>query len=408
MIDSNKNKLHSESNVPLANDESSPHFLIVAGEASGDLHGSNLVSALSEFLPQAQFTGMGGSKMREAGVATLFGIERMGTVGVVEVLGEFGHYYKVYRTLKREIASRRYDAVILIDYPTLNLRLAKQARRFGCPVFFFISPQIWAWRKGRIRHIRESVSKMFVVLPFEEKLYLDSGVDAEFLGHPFVDMVLPSRTRAESREKYSLSPKIKTVGLLPGSRMNEINSLLDVMVQAGEKIRDELGSCQFLLPVADSIDPDIIRQRLGTNPLGIQLIEGESYDVMNSCDMLIIASGSATLEAGILGCPMVIIYKLNPLTHLLARWLVKIPLVGLVNIVAGEEVVPELIQDKVTAENISTQVLAVLQTPEKEQAIRERLLEIRKTLGEPGVMKVVAKRIADFMDELSINEKTPV
>ncbi len=384
------------------------HFLIIAGEASGDLHGSHLVSALKAFLPHARFSGMGGSRMREEGVDTLFGIDRMGTVGMIEVLGEFDHYYKVYRTLMKEIASCRYDAIILIDYPTLNLRLAKQGRRFDCPVFFFISPQIWAWRKNRIREIRESVRKMFVILPFEEKLYLDAGVDAEFLGHPFIDMVHPSRPREESREKYSLNTGVKTIGLLPGSRINEVNSLLDVMIQAAEKIRSELGSCQFLLPIADSINADLIRQRLGVNPLGIQLIQGETYDVMNSCDTLIIASGSATLEAGILGCPMVIVYKLNPLTYWLARLWIKIPFVGLVNIVAGEGVVPELIQHKVTAENISSEVLAMLRTPEKEQAVRERLLKIRKSLGEPGVMKVVAKRIADFMDELSANEKTPV
>jgi lipid-A-disaccharide synthase len=385
-----------------------PHFLIIAGEASGDLHGSNLVSALKVLLPHARFSGMGGARMRDAGVETLFGIERMGAVGVVEVLGEFDHYYKVYRALMKEIASRRYDAVILIDYPTLNLRLAKQGRRFSCPVFYFISPQIWAWRKGRIKDIRESVDKMFVILPFEEKLYLDAGVDAEFLGHPFIDMVHPSRSREESRKKYSLGSEAKTIGLLPGSRMNEINSLLDVMIEAGGKIQQELGSCQFLLPVADSIDPDLIRQRLGANSLGIQLVEGEPYDVMNSCDMLIIASGSATLEAGIIGCPMVIIYKLNPLTYLLAQLLVDAPLVGLVNIVAEEEVVPELIQNKVTAENISNEVLKVLQVPEKEQAVRERLLKIRDSLGEPGVMQVIAKRIADFMNKLSANEKTPV
>ena len=385
-----------------------PHFLVVAGEASGDLHGSNLVSALKVLQPHARFTGMGGSRMREAGVETLFGIERMGTVGGIEVLGAFDHYYKVYRSLMKEIASCKYDGVILIDYPTLNLRLAKQGRRFDCPVFFFISPQIWAWRKGRIKEIRESVRKMFVILPFEEKLYLDAGVDAEFLGHPFIDMVHPSRSREESREKYSLDPEIKTIGLLPGSRMNEINSLLDVMVQAAEKIRSELGSCQFLLPIADSIDPDIIRERLGSNPLGIQLIRGETYDVMNSCDTLIIASGSATLEAGILGCPMVIVYKLNPLTYWLARLLVKVPLVGLVNIVAEEEVATELIQDKVTAKNISEEVLVLLRAPEKEKAIRERLLKLRDSLGEPGVMKAVAKRIADFMDELNSNEENPV
>lgn len=384
------------------------HFLIIAGEASGDLHGSMLVSEIKTCFPEARFTGMGGRRMQKAGVDRLFGIERMGAVGFVEVLWDFIHYYNVYRTLMKQIATRSYDAVILIDYPTLNLRLAKQARRFDCPAFFFIGPQIWAWRKGRVREIRESVSKMFVILPFEEKLYLDAGVDAEFVGHPFVDLVHPTRTREESLIKYSLNPKSKTIGLLPGSRMNEINSLLNVMVQAAEKINSEMGSCQFLLPVADSIDPKLIRKYLGDNPLDIQLLEGQSYDVMNSCDMLIIASGSATLEAGIIGCPMVIVYKLNPLTYFLAKLLVNVPLVGLVNIVAEEQVVPELIQNKVTAENISAEVLAVIRAPEKEKAIRKRLLNIKNTLGAPGVMKVVANRIAVFMDRLSANEKTPV
>ncbi|MBT5375600.1 MAG: lipid-A-disaccharide synthase [Nitrospinaceae bacterium] len=388
--------------------ENDPHFLIVAGEASGDLHGSKLVSALKVQFPRARFSGMGGERMRQEGVKTFFGIERMGAVGIIEVLGDFDHYYKVYRTLKKEIASRRYDAVIFIDYPTLNLRLAKQARRFDCPVFFFISPQIWAWRKGRIKEIRETVRKMFVILPFEEKLYLDAGVDAEFLGHPFIDVVYPSRTRAESQQKYSLNPEVKTVGLLPGSRMNEVNSLLDVMIEAAEKLQNELGNCQFLLPIADSIDPNLIRQRLGANPLGIQMIQGETYDVMNSCDTLIIASGSATLEAGILGCPMVIIYKLNPLTYWMVRWLIKVPFIGLVNLVAGEEVAPELIQGDVTAENISAKVLASLRSPEKQKAVRERLLKIKESLGEPGVMKVVAKRIADSMDELRPDEKIPI
>jgi lipid-A-disaccharide synthase len=388
--------------------EDSTNYLIIAGEASGDLHGSKLVSALKARLPKARFTGMGGTKMQKAGVDTLFGIERMGAVGIVEALGDFAHYYKVYRTLMREIASRSYDAVILIDYPTLNLRLAKQSKRFDCPVFYFISPQVWAWRKGRIQDIRNSVRKMFVILPFEEKIYLDAGVDAEFLGHPFVDLVHPSRTRKESRKKYALNPEIKTIGLVPGSRMNEVNSLLDVMVQAAQKIHSELGSCQFLLPVADSIDPDLLRQRLGANPLGIQLIEGEPYDVINSCDMLIIASGSATLEAGILGCPMVIIYKLNPLTYILAKLLVNTPLVGLVNIVAEEEVVPELIQGKVTAKNICNEVLAVMQVPEKEKEVRKRLLKIKSTLGDSEVLKGMANRIADVMDKIGTNEKNPI
>jgi len=382
-----------------------PHFLIIAGEASGDLHGAKLVQALSELYPKARFTGMGGGRMRDAGVDTLFGIERMGAVGLVEVFSDFGHYFGVYRSLMKEIASRKYTAVILIDYPTLNLRLAKHGKKNNCPVYYFISPQVWAWRKGRIKDIRKSVHKMFVILPFEEKMYQDAGVDAEFLGHPFIDLVSPTCTREESLEKYSLNPKIKTVGLLPGSRMNEINSLLDEMLQAAEKIKKEMGECQFLLPIADSIAPDLIREKLGSNPLDIKILTNETYNAMNTCDALIIASGSATLEAGIIGCPMVIIYKLNPLTYWLALMLINTPFYGLVNIVAEERVAPELIQSEANAENIAAEILKLLKDPEHRQEVRDRLLLVRKNLGSPGVMKAVAASMAESLSKIIPHEK---
>jgi lipid-A-disaccharide synthase len=382
-----------------------PHFLIVAGEASGDLHGEKLVQSLLDIYPKARFTGMGGARMRAAGVDILFGIERMGAVGLVEIFSDFGHYFSVYRTLIKEIASRKYTAVILIDYPTLNLRLAKQSRKHDCPVYYFISPQVWAWRKGRIKNIRNSVHKMFVILPFEEEIYRKAGVDAEFLGHPFIEMVHPTRTREESLVKFSLDSNIKTVGLLPGSRMNEVTSLLDEMLRAAEKIKKELGSCQFLLPVAESIDTALIQHKLGSNLLDIKLVQGETYDVMNTCDTLIIASGSATLEAGIIGCPMVIVYKLSPLTYWLALMLINTPYYGLVNIVAGEGVAPELIQGKANADNIATETLKLLKNPEHCQEIRNRLLLVRKNLGSPGVMKAVASSIADSLSKITPHEK---
>lgn len=382
-----------------------PHFLIVAGEASGDLHGEKLVQALLVLYPKARFTGMGGGRMREAGVNTLFGIERMGAVGLVEIFSDFGHYFGVYRALKKEIASSKYTAVILIDYPTLNLRLAKHSQKKDCPVYYFISPQVWAWRKGRIKDIRKSVHKMFVILPFEEKMYQEAGVDAEFLGHPFIDLVHPTCTREESLEKFSLDPKIKTVGLLPGSRMNEINSLLDEMLRAAEKIKKEMGECQFLLPIADSIDPGLIQHKLGSNPLGIKILTDETYNAMNTCDALIIASGSATLEAGIIGCPMVIIYKLSPLTYWLARILINTPFYGLVNIVAEESVAPELIQNEANAENIAAEILKLLKDPEHCQKVRDRLLLVRKNLGSPGVMKAVAASMAESLSKIIPHEK---
>ncbi len=376
------------------------HFLIVAGEASGDLHGAKLVQALLDVNPKARFTGMGGERMRGAGVQTLFGIERMGAVGFVEIFSDFGHYFGVYRGLVKEIASLKYTAVILIDSPTLNLRLAKHSRKHSCPVYYFISPQVWAWRKGRIEDIRKSVHKMFVILPFEEKIYQEAGIDAEFLGHPFIDVVHPTRTRGDSLEKFVLDSHKKIVGLLPGSRMNEINSLLDEILLAAEKVKKEMGECQFLLPVADTIDPVLIHQKLGSNPLDIKILKGETYNVMNICDALIIASGSATLEAGIMGCPMVIIYKLNPLTYWLALMLINTPYYGLINIVAGESVVPELIQSKANAENIASETLKFLKNPEYCQEIQNRLLLVRNKLGRPGVMKAVAASIVDSLSKI--------
>ena len=377
-----------------------PHFLIIAGEASGDLHGAKLVQALLDAYPKARFTGMGGGRMRDAGVNTLFGIERMGAVGLVEIFSDLGHYFGVYRALMKEIASLKYTAVILIDYPTLNLRLAKHSRKHSCPVYYFISPQIWAWRKGRIKDIRKSVHKMFVVLPFEEKMYQEAGVDAEFLGHPFIDVVHPTRTRGDNLEKFALDSHKKIVGLLPGSRMNEITSLLDEMLLAAEKVKREMGECQFLLSVADTIDPVLIQKKLGSNPLDIKILKGETYNVMNTCDALIIASGSATLEAGIIGCPMVIIYKLSPLTYWLALMLINTPYYGLINIVAGESVVPELIQSKANAENIAAEILKFLKNPEYCQEVQNRLLLVRKNLGRPGVMKAVAASMVDSLSKI--------
>ena len=380
-------------------------ILIVAGEASGDLHGSHLVEALKKIRPEDRFFGMGGKKMRSLGVETFFDIERMGAVGAIEILEELPHYLKVYRTLSREISSGQYTAAILIDYPTLNLRLARLCARAGVPVFYFISPQIWAWRKGRIKQIRQTVNRMFVVLPFEENLYRSAGVDAEFLGHPFADKVHPAMDKADALKEFQLKPDKKTIGLLPGSRKNEIQSLLAIMLEAAQKIQTERGDCQFILPVADTIDPELIRQQLADNPLNIRLVTGKTYDVMNCCDFLIIASGSATLEAGILGCPMVIIYRLKAFTYFLARILIDTEMIGLVNIVAGERVVPELIQGDATPDNIAREALKHLNNPERLQAVRTRLLKIRESLGEPGVMNRVAISICQYLDEQTGNEK---
>ena len=319
-------------------------------------------------------------------------------MGLVEVLGELPHFLDLYRTLKKKIHGHNFDAAILIDYPTLNLRLAAHLKRAQIPVYYFISPQIWAWRKGRIKKIRRDVTRMYVVLPFEAEMYQSEGVDAEFWGHPFVDLVKPSKQGAECKRSLGLDPGKKMVALLPGSRMNEIRTLLKVMLGAARKIQKSLPECQFVLPVAGSIDPERIRRQVESELPGLRLVIGRTYDVMACADLAIIASGSATLEAGILGCPMVILYRLNPITYAIAKLLVRAPDIGLINIVAGERVVPELLQGEVTEDNIHAEAMALLQDPARHQALKTRLQAIGKSLGDPGVLARIARSLSGVLD----------
>ncbi len=376
----------------------SDQILIVAGEASGDLHGGHLVRALKAQQPQLRFEGIGGKHMQEAGVSTLYDISRMGGMGLFEFLNGLWHHLEIYRKLSREIAKGKYRAAILINYPFFNLKLAKVCKRWNCPALFYISPQVWASRKGRVNTIRETVTKMYVILPFEEAIYREARVDVEYLGHPFIDIVKPKLSREEALKEFGLDSAVKTVGLLPGSRMNEINYLLDDIVDSARIIQRELGQCQFLMPVADSIDPELIRKRLGENPLSIKMLTGRNYDVMNCSDALIMASGSSTLEAGLFTVPMVIIYKVHPLTFFIVRFVAHYTHFGLINIVAGEEVVPELLNEQVTAERIATEILKVLRDPEQARAVREKLQKVRESLGTPGVVVRIARSMADSMN----------
>ncbi|MEE8269801.1 MAG: lipid-A-disaccharide synthase [Nitrospinaceae bacterium] len=376
----------------------SDQILIVAGEASGDLHGGHLVRALKAQHSQLQFEGVGGKHMQEAGVHTLYDIDRMGGMGLFEFVNSLWHHIEIFRKLSQEITKGKYRAAILINYPFFNLKLAKVCKQWNCPALFYISPQVWASRKGRVNTIRETVSKMYVILPFEEEIFREARVDVEYLGHPFIDIVRPQVSREEALQEFGLDPAVKTVGLLPGSRMSEINYLLDDMLGAARIIQKELGQCQFLLPVADSIDPEVIRQRLGSNPIGVKVLTGRNYDVMNCSDALIMASGSSTLEAGLFTVPMVIIYKLHPLTHFIAKFFTHITHFGLVNIVAEEEVVPELLNEQVTPERIAAEALQVLKNPEKDRTVRERLQKVRDSLGEPGVVVRIARSMAGSMN----------
>lgn len=376
----------------------SEQILIVAGEASGDLHGGHLVQALKARHPQLKFEGVGGKHMQEAGVHTLSDIDRMGGMGLFEFASTLWHHIQVFRKLSRQIATGKYRAAILINYPFFNLKLAAVCKKHNCPALFYIGPQVWASRPGRVNTIRETIDKMYVILPFEEAIYQKAQVPVEYLGHPFIDIAQTPLTREAFLEECGLDPNIKTVGLLPGSRLSEVNFLLDDMVAAAHIVQKELGQCQFILPVANSIDPKLIHQKLGDNPLGITVLNGRNYDVMNSSDCLIMSSGSATLEAGLFAVPMVIIYRVHPLTYFLAKHFTNITHFGLVNIVAEEGVVPELLNEQVTPERIAAEALKTLKDPDRHRAVKERLQQVRESLGAPGVVARIADNMANFMN----------
>ncbi len=384
----------------------SNRVLIIAGEASGDLHGGGLVKAFQACHPEIEFEGVGGKAMQAAGVKLISGIDGLNAVGFIELLGTLFRHLSLFFDLRKRIARGDYRAAILINYPAFNLKVAEACKRFDCPALFYIGPQIWASRPGRIHRIKKAVSKMYVVLPFEEAIYQKADVPVAFLGHPFVDLVKPRQTMEATRAELKLEPGVPVVGLLPGSRKNEIRYLLDDMLQAAALIEKETGRCQFLLPVADTLDESDIRRRVASHPVKVSLVPGKNYEVMQASDFLVLASGSATLEAAMFACPQVIVYRVNPVSYALFSWLVNIKWFGLVNIVAGEEVATELLNDQVTPERIAKEALSILKDPIHKEAVRNRMNAVRDSMGAPGVVDRVVADMALQMGLGSGNETT--
>lgn len=372
-------------------------ILMIAGEASGDRHGADLIQNLSKTFPGLKVAGIGGDRMAALGAEILFHIRDTAVVGLVEIIGSVGFFAGLYKRMLKEIDTGGYDAVVLIDYPTLNLRLAVRAKKRNIPVFYYISPQVWAWHGSRVKKLAQAVTKMLVILPFEEKIYQDAGLPCAFVGHPFLDIVKPEFSREEFCKRNSLDPAKKIVGLLPGSRNNEINSLLDPMLRSAGIIKKEMPETQFVLPLAPTISKDRVAPFLKSASVPITLVEGGAFDAMNAADCLLIASGSATLEAGLLGAPMVIVYKVSPLTYFLGKRLVKVKHIGLVNIVAGKEVAPELIQHEADPERMAGRVLEYLRDGEKNARARAELKRVRETLGQGGASARAAAEIAKIL-----------
>lgn len=362
--------------------------MVVAGEASGDLHGANLVRALQTTHHDLQFCGMGGPELSSTGVEILYDAAKVSVVGVFEVVAHLKDIFLAQRRLRCRMETARPDLLILIDLPDFNLMLAKKARKLGIPVFYYISPQVWAWRTGRVKTLKERVDKIGVILPFEEDFFRKHGVKSQYVGHPLLDSVEVTTTREEFSKQHAITPEQKCIGLLPGSRKREVAALLPIFFSAAEKMqRDSSERLVFLIPKAATVaDHDFIKAGLDQyrKHLDIRVIPGDRYNLMAACDAVVAASGTVTLELAILGTPMVVVYRLSKLSYLLGRLLVKLEFFSLVNLIAGYEAVPELLQDEVEPERIAGQLDVMLSDPAKNMKMKNALAEVRKKLGSRG------------------------
>ncbi len=371
-----------------------PRVMIVAGEASGDLHGGPLAGALRAQRPGISLVGFGGKAMRQAGVDVRFDVARLAVVGLVEVPTHFLAIFSAWRTAL-SLLDEGVDALVLIDYPDFNLRLARAAKERGIPVVYYVSPQIWAWRAGRIATIAERVDRMLVVFPFEKKIYDAAGVPCEFVGHPLLDDLRPPSyaDRGDYLKLLGLTPAAPTVALLPGSRVKEVTTLLPVMLNALAKLAGTMPAIQAVLPVAPSLTREWVERQTAGCPVPIRCVEGNLYNLLGAADAAMVASGTATLQVALAGVPMVIVYKVSPLTYALARWLIRIPSVGLVNIVAGETCVPELIQSDASPERLTAEVLRLFENRAAREEMKRRLKGVASALGEAGAAERVARAV---------------
>jgi lipid-A-disaccharide synthase len=370
----------------------SKQFLLVAGEASGDMYGAQVARALRRRFKGSRVFGLGGESMREAGVESVADIARTAVVGPFEAMGHIGALYRVFRKLSRLVEDDPPSAAVLIDFPDFNLRLAGRLKALGVPVIYYISPQVWAWRPGRVRQIREVVDKMLVILPFEEEIYQRAGIDVEFVGHPLLDTVRPRMTRGAFLAKHRLKNLGPLVALLPGSRRKELRYILPTLCLAVDLILAQKPDTQFVLPVAPGLSTEFVQGFLGARP--IKLVGNDTYDAIRYSRAAIVASGTATLETALLGTPEVIVYRIGRATWLLGKFLLKVRMFGLVNIILGAEVVPELYQDRMTPENVSKVTLKLMDDVWAQSEIRGNYEKLRRKLGTGNVAEKVADAVA--------------
>jgi len=367
--------------------------MVVAGEASGDGHGAALCAAIRRLSPGTRVFGMGGARMRAAGAELLADVSVRAAVGGTEAVSGMPALYRVFRRLRRTLADERPDVLVLVDFPEFNLRLARTARREAIPVVYFVPPQIWAWRRGRIRTMKRLVSLVLAAFPFELPLYRDAGVAVEFVGHPVLDSLDAAPTRATARRALDLAADALVIGLLPGSRRSEVGRMLPLMRDTAARLSARWPAARFVVAQAPTVDDDVVRTSIA-GAEGIRVVRDATHAVLRASDVVLVTSGTATLEAALLGTPMVVCYKLSRTSELLGRLTLRVPWVSLVNIVLGRGVVPELFERRhVTVDRVVIEAVALVENADARAAQTAAFSELRAALGAPGVGERAASLI---------------
>jgi lipid-A-disaccharide synthase len=368
--------------------------MISAGEASGDRLGAGLARAIRRLRPEVDLVGMGGREMEQAGVRIVQDASEVAVVGFFEVLSHLGDIRRAMKRLRSVLERESPDLLVPVDFPDFNLRLAGRAAEAGVPVVYFVSPQLWAWRRGRVRHIRRLVRRMLVLFPFEERFYREAGVPVTFVGHPVVERLEGSGRGGELLEGAGFDPARPVIALLPGSRMSEIRRLLPVMLDAAARLKGDRPELQFLVVRAGTIGREYLeRAALASGVADLRVHDGDYPEILTGCAAGAVASGTATLESALAVMPMVVVYRMSPPSYLLGRMLVQVEHVGMVNLVAGRRVVPERIQGECTGENLARDLAAYLDDPGTVRSVRRDLAEVRVKLGGPGALERAAEAV---------------
>ncbi len=372
--------------------------MISAGEASGDMHAALALRELKSLDVEFSSFGMGGQRMQAEGMELVLDCRELSVIGIFEVLIQYRKLLKKLEYLRDCLRRRKPDMLIIVDYPDFNLKLAETARDLDIPVLFYISPQVWAWREKRVHRIGSLVSMMAVIFPFEVRFYENAAVPVRYVGHPLVDEVHCDLTPLQAKEKYSLGAHNPVLGILPGSRTGEVRRVLPAMLATVDKLRQDLPDIDIILPKASSLDKSVLDLLLRHHRNRIHVVQGNTYEAMQACDAIMTASGTATLETAMMTVPMVIVYKVNPISYAIMSRMIRIDSIGLVNIVAGKKIVREFLQRQAKPDAIARELYRLITDRAYAAEMRKQLLEVRQKMGEGGGSKKVAMLIKEMLE----------